>query len=401
MTLLFLYRNLTYLPLRLISPLRVHEIPSKKCDLWFHMASLGEVLAAKGLVDLALESEFKILITTFTKAGFKKAFELWGEKALILRFPWDSLYHVKKIIERISPRAFINLETELWPNTLYLLYKYRIPAFLVNARISEKNFKRIAKLRGFFSEILIPFVKIFTQTKEDAERLLALGAREQTIKVTGNIKIDTAGDGQGHYSREDLHVSEKEFVIIFSSLREKEEDFAVNLVTTLKDFNEVKLIFAPRHLNRVKTILRNLERKGISAVLWTNSKSMNTKVMVLNTLGELRKLYPIADLIIVGGTFAPYGGHNILEIAAAGKPALVGPYHFNIKNEVELIAHNKGLILVQDQMEAFGRVRELIAQKDLLNEMGLRAKESLNAKKGISKEIFEEILLHLQETCGN
>jgi 3-deoxy-D-manno-octulosonic-acid transferase len=397
MILLALYRILSYIPLRIVSPFKLKDLAPGKVDVWFHMASLGEVLAAKKLVELFLEKGYRVLVTCFTQTGFNKALELWKEKATILRFPWDSYFHVKRILRVLRPEAFIVLETELWPNTLYLIGKNKIPAFLVNARISEKNFEKSRKFKSLYKEILKPFVTIFAQTEEDAYRFEALGAQKNKIKVVGNIKIDSASGEGKHFSKEELGISKDEFVIIFASLREKEEEFALSMLKGLGEVDRLKFIIAPRHLDRVETLSRRLENLRIPFNLWTEEKRGNSKVLILNTLGELRKLYPVADLVMVGGTFAPYGGHNILEVAISGAPALVGPFHSNIKNEVRFLAENNAVILCQDPENVRDKLIEIMKMREELRNIGKRAKDAVKARQGISEKIFKEILVHLKE----
>ncbi|MGB9824490.1 MAG: 3-deoxy-D-manno-octulosonic acid transferase [Candidatus Hydrothermia bacterium] len=397
MILLALYRILSYIPLRIVSPFKLKDLAPGKVDVWFHMASLGEVLAAKKLVELFLEKGYRVLVTCFTQTGFNKALELWKEKATILRFPWDSYFHVKRILRVLRPEAFIVLETELWPNTLYLIGKNKIPAFLVNARISEKNFEKSRKFKSLYKEILKPFVTIFAQTEEDAYRFEALGAQKNKIKVVGNIKIDSASGEGKHFSKEELGISKDEFVIIFASLREKEEDFALRIVQDLSNVDGLRFVFAPRHLDRVEALSRELENLRIPFSLWTMKRQGDSKVLILNTLGELRKLYPIADLVLLGGTFAPYGGHNILEVAISGAPALVGPFHSSIKNEVRFLAESNAVILCQDKEKVRDKILEIMKMREELKNIGERAKNEVKARQGISEKIFKEILVHLKK----
>jgi len=397
---LFLYRFLTFLVLRFLAPIKKGDIPQEEVDLWIHVSSLGEVLASKPLIEFFLERKLRILLTCFTKTGLQKARELWKDRLITLRFPWDSPYHIQLLLKRSKPKVFIVLETELWPNTLTLVGKMNIPAFLINARISEKNFKRSKKMRWFYKPILRNFTRIYAQSQEDKERFKALGACEELITVTGNIKIDSVFEHGMVYKREDLGLDEKDFVILFASLREKEEEGALSLIEKLAENGELKFIVAPRHLNRVPYIYKGFEERRIPASLWTKEHYLE-KVLIIDTLGELRKFYSLSDLVVLGGTFANYGGHNILEIAMAGKVAVVGTFFQNIKGDVEWLSNSGVIELVSSFEDIPELVKFYLENRGLLAEKGQRAREVLKEKQGLSKRIAEEILSYIQKSGGN
>uniref|UniRef100_A0A7V3ZWP9 3-deoxy-D-manno-octulosonic acid transferase n=1 Tax=candidate division WOR-3 bacterium TaxID=2052148 RepID=A0A7V3ZWP9_UNCW3 len=393
-----LYQLIFYLPQRLFSPLKVDEIPKDDVDIWVHCSSLGEVMAAKPLVDCFIMRKLRVLMTVFTSSGFSKARELWEGKVKVLRFPFDSYFHLKKIIERTRPKVFVNLETELWPNLLRLIGKNGITAFLVNGRISERNFRKSRLIKGTYKKLLKSFVKIYAQTEEDKERFVKLGARKEQVEVTGNIKVDSLDTSLEGFKRKDLGIGDGDFVILFGSLREKEERHAVQVIQKVLSISRiVKFFVAPRHLNRVETIASQLSSLNISFSKWSDGASVSKSVIIIDVLGKLRSFYNVADLVIMGGTFAPYGGHNIIEPISAGKAVIVGPFYGNIKNEVEELKDRNAVFLLNNAEELQEKIVELIEKRDLLREVGERAIKWLISKQGISKRICEEILLHFEK----
>lgn len=358
-------------------------------------------MAAKSLVDSFLRRGLNILITVFTKSGYFKAQELWGEKITITRFPLDSYYHLGKILNLAKPKIFVNMETELWPNLLQIMKNNGVVSFLVNGRISDKNFKRVKLLRGTFSRLVRVFERIYAQTEKDRDRFIFLGADPSKVVVTGNIKIDSFDTEENTYSRDLLGISENDFVITFASLREKEESTAVWVSEEiLASRNDVTIIFAPRHLNRVKDIIVELESRGINYSLWSRGEK-NGKLLIVDVLGQLRRFFPLSDLVIMGGTFAPYGGHNIIEPVSFGKPVIVGPYYSNIRNEVDGLEEKKAVIKVKDSDELLKVLKSLVDKKNELQEVGKRAKEWFDSKRGVTQRICPEILIYLQKGRGD
>ncbi|MDI6851364.1 MAG: glycosyltransferase N-terminal domain-containing protein [bacterium] len=399
MDILPLYQLVFYLPQRLFSPLKIDEIPEGEVDIWVHCSSLGEVMAAKPLVDCFLMRQLRVLMTVFTSSGSNKAQELWKGKVKILRFPLDSYFHLKKIIDRTKPKIFVNLETELWPNLLTLIGKNNIIAFLVNGRISERNFRKSRLIKGTYKRLLKSFVKIYAQTEEDKERFIKLGAREEQVEVAGNIKIDSIGTSLEGFKRENLGIGDGDFVILFGSLREKEERHAVRVIQkVLSMSNVVRVFIAPRHLNRVAPIASQLSSLNINFARWSESGSGSKGVVIIDVLGKLRSFYNIADLVVMGGTFAPYGGHNIMEPVSAGKAVIVGPFYGNIKKEVEELKERNAVFVLKTSEELLDKIIELMGKRDLLREVGERATKWLISKQGISRRICEEILLHLEKS---
>ncbi|MEO0239120.1 MAG: glycosyltransferase N-terminal domain-containing protein [candidate division WOR-3 bacterium] len=395
------YRLFFYLPQRLFSPLKVREIPEDRVDIWVHCSSLGEVMAAKPLVDCFLSKKLRILMTVFTPAGFNKASELWKEKVKVLRFPLDSYFHLRKIIEKTKPKIFVNLETELWPNLLTLIGKNKITAFLVNGRLSERNFKRSRLIRGTFKRLLEPFEKIYAQSEEDKERFIKLGARKEQVVVTGNIKIDSIDADLKGFNREELGIRSEDFVILFASLREKEERQILPIIKELLSrFKNLKIFVAPRHLNRVEPIASELTRMRVGFVRWSEGRLGGEGVLIIDVLGKLRNFYYVTELVVMGGTFAPYGGHNILEPVSASRVVVVGPFYSNIKNEVKELREQGAIFVVNNNDELVKKIDELVGKRDSLKQLGEKAREWLLSKQGISKQICEEILLHLEEGSG-
>jgi len=355
-------------------------------------------MAAKPLVEGFLKRGYKLLVSVFTGSGVNKAAELWGTRATIIRFPLDSRFHLKQIVEKMEPKVFVNLETELWPNLLSIVRERGMSSFLVNARISEKNFKRSMLLKRTYKKMLSTFTKIFSQSQEDRERLVKLGADPKKVIVSGNIKIDSVETDISFIEKKSLSILGEDFVVMFASMREKEEPIVFDL--SEKILNEIlssRVVLAPRHLERLSVITKELERRGLAFSLWSDGRVLSTRVLIIDTLGELRRLYGIADVVVMGGTLVPYGGHNVLEAIAAKKVVIVGPYFQNIKEEVLQLMDQGGVIRVNTIGGVFEIILSLYQHRDALDSVAQNAFKWLISRKGISEKILEEILVYLEK----
>jgi len=391
---IFKIYNLLISPVtKLINPVKRSEVKKlKKADVWIHCCSLGEVMAAKSMIDELLSRNRTIFLTAFTSSGLNKARELWGEKIQILRFPLDEKTRIRWIISKVSPEIFIDVETELWPNTLTHIRKSKIPAFLVNARISEKNFRRIKYFKKVFRMLLSIFVKIYAQSARDARRILSFGINPDKVKITGNLKYDSVNIKE-KARREDLGIESSSFVITFGSIRSKEENQIIEATfELLHKLEDIYIIIAPRHLDRVDIIKTKLKRKSLDySSRSTEFRPQKGKVFILDTLGELRKFYSVSDVAFVGGSLEDYGGHNIMEPASFGIPVLFGPYVSNVESIAYNILKSKGGIVVKNAREIVEEILRLYENNNLRLEMGQNALKVIVQKQGIAKEIVEDI----------
>jgi len=378
---------------KFINPVKKNEIEKlKKANVWIHCCSLGEIMAAKSLVDELLSRNKKIFLTAFTSSGLNKAQELWGEKIQILRFPLDEKSRIMCIISQVSPEIFIDVETELWPNMLTQVRKFKIPAFLVNARISEKNYRRIKYFKKIFRMLLSIFVKIYAQSAADARRILSFGINPDKIKITGNLKYDSV-DIEDRASREISGIEPSSFVVTFGSIRSKEEDQVIEAIFhLLHKLEDIYIIIAPRHLDRVDIIKTKLKRKSLDYnTRSTGFHPQKGKVFILDTLGELRKFYSVSDVAFVGGSMEDYGGHNIMEPASFGIPVLFGPYISNVENIANYILKSKGGMVVRNAQELVDEIIKLYQSSELRRKMGENALKAILQKQGIAKEIIQDI----------
>jgi 3-deoxy-D-manno-octulosonic-acid transferase len=353
--------------------------------------SVGEVIAAVPLVN-ALRQRFPhlpILISTVTETGQATAREKMAAAAC-LYFPLDYPWVVHQVIARLQPRLFLMVETEIWPNFLRELVRQAIPAMLVNGRISPRSFRGYRHLRPFMRRVL-PAISSFTmQTNLDAERIIAIGAAPSRVHVTGNIKYDlaleTLTSADEHALRADLGIGEAP-VFMAGSTHRGEEDIVVAAYRQVRaQVPTLRLLLAPRHLDRldeVEALLREhqlmVQRRSHGHL---SSQSSAAPVLLLDTIGELAKLYAVGTVVFVGGSFAPIGGHNVLEPAAHRKAILFGPHMHNFHQIAMALLEAGGALQVHNPKALGEHVSMLLRQPERRQAIGEAAYQVLCDNQG-------------------
>jgi len=361
-------------------------------SLWLHAASVGEVQAAAGLVR-ALDERCPgapLVITTMTPAGAARAKALLaalraGGEADVRFLPLDLPGAVHRFFDRVAPRLGIIMETELWPNLFRECRRRRVPLVLASARLSERSARRYDRMRRVFEPTLAACALIAAQSEADAKRFLRLGAPPAAVRAVGNIKFDlevpAAAAERGRLLRERYAGGRPMWVA--GSTHDGEEQAALAAHALVRRAHpEALLVLAPRHPPRFREVGAMLERRQVAFARRSAQLSPAIEVLLLDTLGELLDLYAAADVVFVGGSLVPVGGHNLLEPAALGRPILTGPHHFNSPQIARLLRERNAVEVVHDARELGERVSELIAQPSARTMMGARARAVVEENRG-------------------
>jgi 3-deoxy-D-manno-octulosonic-acid transferase len=360
--------------------------------IWIHAVSLGEVSTCKSLIkQLSLRYPQKIiLISTITSTGRELARSISKDNILSLYMPFDLSFLMSAFIKRARPKVLILIETELWPNLLYYTQKYKVPAFVLNARISDRSYGKYRMFSGFMKR-LVQGIKLFAvQSELDKERLLQMGIDSGRVQVTGNMKFDAIEEldskqlSQIATIKSRLLLEPDDFLIVAGSTHDKEEEYIADIFRELKKGSgNLRLLIAPRHLERLDSIQDSLRRKNIKAERFSKDALFSSgSIILLDTIGQLRLVYSLADLVFVGGSLVPAGGHNILEPAFFEKPILIGPYMHNFREISRLFLSNKAVVQVRDPRDLKSKMKELISDRKRLNELGIAAKSLLASMQG-------------------
>jgi 3-deoxy-D-manno-octulosonic-acid transferase len=360
--------------------------------VWVHAVSVGEVTAAAPLLReiKARHPTLCLFVTTVTATGRQTVIERVPQADATAYFPLDFPRVAERVLGLVEPRAFLCVETELWPNFLFALARRGVPAFLVNARLTERSARRYAWARRLFQPALAGVFGFGAQTAADAERLAAIGADPSRIVITGNLKFDQGtedADMPSTARRAGLGLGPDERLWVAGSTHPGEEMHLVRAYLRLRQRDpRLVLLLAPRHLDRLDKVEAMVREEGAEPVRRSASASpasgATPRVILLDTLGELASLYAEAEVAFVGGTLAPVGGHNLLEPAARGKPVVFGPHTHKCEEIARtLLAAGAGVRV--DSTEALvDHVGRLLADGALRARMGRQGLEMVARNRG-------------------
>jgi 3-deoxy-D-manno-octulosonic-acid transferase len=383
--------------------------------IWIHAVSVGEVLAAQPLVE-RMRANFPsraICVSTTTETGQRLARERLASSADTFYFPLDWVVPVRRALQAIRPAIVIIMETEIWPNFLREARRWAIPVAFVNARISERSFARYERweflIGPFYARVLRDAELFLAQTPEDASRLQRMGAPEDRVEVTGNLKYDSDAPPItpfGIWFEDQIRRQDRWPVIVAGSVVEgEEEDVLAAYDIVQRRWRRALLVLAPRKPDRFAaacdiasaggwTIVRR-SHLGTEATL-----DENADVLVLDSIGELAGLYLFADAVFVGGSLVRSGGHNILEPAWFSKPPVFGPWMDNFREMAQQFLAAKAAVQVSSGSQ-LGKVWvQLIENETLRQNMGKAARQLSEQNRGATARSLERIAAILEAEGG-
>jgi 3-deoxy-D-manno-octulosonic-acid transferase len=310
-------------------------------SIWIHAVSVGETLTARALIGelKARYPALKLFLSTTTMTGHEVARAL-ADVDGVFYFPLDWGFTVRRTLDVVRPRLFVMMETEIWPTVLRECRERGIATMLANGRVSKRSFARYTLIRRFFRRVLDDVDRFCMQSEEAARRMVALGADPSRVVVTGSLKFDSLdwpGVGPHGQSRDRVlryfRLSPGRPVVIAASTLRGEDQAAFEAFRRVQArWPDALLVVAPRHPERFDEVTRQATEEGFRVVRRTNlpvDQSPDADVVVLDTIGELARLYQIASVVFVGGSLVDAGGHNILEPAMFGKAIVFGPHMHN------------------------------------------------------------------------
>ena len=334
---------------------------ARKDAIWVHAASVGEIVATSPLV-----REFRkvfptspILVSVVTTGGYEMANRIIKDADAIIYFPLDLPFLASRVVDRIRPRVFLPVETELWPNFLKKAKQLDVPVMMVNGRISDRSVKQYKYLFGMLRE-MIGTVKCFAmQSSIDADYIMRLGAPRELVTVTGNTKFDQAYTSVSPAERaeliRELGLSGASHIMIAGSTHRGEEELVLAAFRAVREQEPgVRLIIAPREVLRTMEVEHLCRRAGFTVNTRKNLQQGGEggeDIVILDTVGELGRVYGLGDVIYIGGSLVAHGGHNILEPAAHGKAIIVGNQMFNFKDIHALFRSHDAVVTVTNGEE--------------------------------------------------
>ena len=387
--------------------------------LWLHCVSVGETQAARPLVEELLRRfpAYALVVSTTTLTGQRVAREAFGARAAaVIYFPFDWAWSVRRALSTVNPAVVLTMETELWPRFLLECRRRNIPVALVNGRVSEGSFSRYKKIGRFIRRVVNLLRLAVMQTEADAERMVALGLVPERVKVSGNIKFDadiSADNGEvGAALRERFGLSYARPLVVAASTHAPEEALIIEAFKRTLAASEARrprLLTAPRHPERFAEVATLLEASGL---VWARRSAnaavgdADCDVILLDTIGELRAVYPLAELVFVGGSLAPVGGHNVLEPAAFARCVITGPHTSNFDAVVRAFLAQDALVQLHALQNGHapealaGEMRKLLEDDSRRNSIGRRALAAFEQNRGATARTLELLAPLLNERSG-
>lgn len=364
--------------------------------IMLHGVSVGEVQSLENLVKKIKEefSDYKLVITTGTVTGQQLAFKKYGELAdFITYFPLDVYESCKKFIESINPKVVLIAETELWPNFALCCKEHDVPLYIINGRISDKSYPSYIKIRNFLKLILANYSGIFCQSELDKERFILLGASSKTTCVMKNLKFEI----DKKECDVDLKAGDTK-LIIAGSTHPNEEEIILKAYKQLRTrVLDLKLLIAPRHLTRLEEVKKIIKDAGLRFGLRTNKDTFeNNSIIILDTLGELSKMYAISDIAYIGGSFNNTGGHNPLEATIYSKPVISGPSIKNFRDIYSILQREKAAFVVNDEWELYRTLERLVCDNEYWEDISKNCERCFQNNQGALEFLVKKLkeILH-------
>lgn len=404
---------------------RLGKLPSIALDerplIWIHCVSVGETEAARPLVRALLDRfpAYRLVISTTTVTGQQVAQDTFGrEAAAVFYFPIDWAWTVRRVLRSLQPAAVLIMETELWPNLLRECRTRAIPVAIVNGRISITSFGRYKMIRPFISRVLANITLASMQSEPDATRIRELGIPADRVQMPGNLKFDSAeaaaDDDATAKFRERFGLGGDARLIVAASTHAPEElvviDALKRIISAQPNYH-LRLLIAPRHPERFDEVGSLLQKSGLT---WARRsqvaqvKDRSCDVVLLDSIGELRSVFPLADVAFVGGSIATHGGHNTLEPAARGICVVTGAHTHNFAAITKALLDDQALVQLPAVSASAAPASLATALHELLQDdarrlvMGQKALAVCNRNRGATERTVQMIakLLDVKEVAG-
>ena len=397
--------------------------PEKKC-IWIHAVSVGEVNATKTIVE-ELEKRFgdyEIVISTTTDTGFACASSLFGSSHTVTYFPFDFSPVMHRAFRAIRPAICLLMELEVWPNLVRIAEQQNVPVVVVNGRISERSFSGYKKIKPIAEKFFGKVSLILAQTEEYAQRFRQVGAAEEKVIVTGSLKYDTAQITDKVEGTDELaeqlfgKIENRKSKIenplwVVGGTGSDEEKILLDVYRNLKQrFKDLRLAIVPRKPERFDEVAQLIEDNGLPLIRYSRIKSANrelaierrvtsdeSRVILGDTMGDLRKFYSLASVIFVGRTLVPLGGSDMIEAAALGKCTIFGPHAFNFKQAADALLAGNGAILVKDKQELLQVMEKCLSEPDFTGKIARNGQQVIKKNQGATQKTLSAITRLLKE----
>jgi 3-deoxy-D-manno-octulosonic-acid transferase len=371
--------------------------------IWVHAVSVGEIYVALRFIKAyrAAHPDCYFALSTTTSTAHTIGMKEIDDRDVLFYFPVDLPVIINKVLRIINPQRIILVEGEFWPNLIRLADKQGIPVSLINGRMSERSYKGYLKLKSLTADILRRIKPICVQGEVDAERMIGIGALPEDVHIMGTVKFDVAErDPAGEQTAADalqkLHVPDDAVVLLGGSTWPGEEAALCELYKKLRiQFPKLFLIVVPRHAERRDEVVACFEEQGLSYVRRSQMADFQElekpDLLLVDTTGELRNFYSVADIIFVGKSLLEHGGQNPIEPAMYGKAVVVGPNMENFPAVMPVFLQSEALLQVADFQGLETTIRNLLKNPEERMELGRRAGRVVELNRGAIERTVERM----------
>ncbi len=363
--------------------------------IWVHCVSIGEFKAAIVIIDQLIKQHpnHKLLVTTTTPTGSDAVISYYKDKVVNLYFPYDLPLIIKHYIKQINPKICLLLETEIWPNLIHELNKRNIPILLINARLSQQSKEKYQKFTSnLVKQTLNKLSLIAAQNQNSANNFIELGARNDYVVITDNIKFDQNTTPDKIISNALQKIIGKRKTVIFASTHKNEEVQIINEYSKNKCAINALLVIIPRHPERFDVVYKLAKNANLNIARRSeNQPARDVQILLGDSMGEMMSYFDIANIVFMGGSLSNTGGHNMLEPAAFAKPIIFGSNIFNFTEiSLDLIEQNAA-ILIQNVNDLFKIIIMLLNDEKQCKVLGYNAQQYLYSKQGAVKNTLQLI----------
>lgn len=400
-------------------PRRSKDLPArlgnKRC-LWVHGVSVGEILSARHFLARFAEEfpDWEIVLSTTTRAGLEMGRRYYPD-VQVVSYPFDVSCLVKRAFDRIRPDLVLIVEHELWPNFLWHAHSRRVPVAIVNGRMSERSLRGYKWLSRFATWPPPGIVSICVEDSVSADGFRRLGVAPERIHVTGNFKFDNTAHGVLG-GREELGLNGSDWVLVGASTHRGEEDMLLDSFAALyREDKRSRLVIAPRHVDRIDEITALIRRRGFDVLRWSHlarngngaaagnhkggeprqgsprlwQQKGRGEVLLVDTMGDLDRISAAGDVVFVGGSLVPFGGHNVISPAGTGCSVVIGPHHANFRSVVSAFLDHDALLVATDAEDLSRKILELKRDPDRARGMARRASQTVALHAGASDRTLD------------
>ena len=370
--------------------------------IWIHAVSVGELFVALRFIEEYRKEhpEALFVLSTNTSTGHALAEQKMDRRDVLIYFPVDLPLVMYRVFNQIKPLKLILVECEFWLNLIQQAHRRGLPISLINGRISDSSFKGYMTFRPFARHLLEMINPVCMQGRQDAERIIAMGARPETVKILGTAKYDLPppaadADSKARAVLQKISVSENALILLGGSTWPGEEEALCQIYKNLRPQHpELFLVLVPRHAERREEAVKAIESQGLSYVLrsqMNNNGAAKPDVLVVDTTGELMNFYAVADVVFVGKSLCEHGGQNPIEPALFGKPIVVGPNMENFPSVMDDFLAAKALRQTVDFQTLEKTVAELLADSTVRAQLGAAARGVIESRRGVINKMVEEV----------